>query len=75
LLPSLFEKTFPGVFDNAKIKAAVPSYKATVSLRDGLAGILEWFEKEPGPSIRRRTGSRTIRRSAREFSRGFPDFT
>ncbi len=41
-----FEKTFPGVFDNAKIKAAVPSYKATVSLRDGLAGILEWFEKE-----------------------------
>ena len=41
-----FEKTYPGVFDNAKIKAAVPSFKATVTFRDGLSGLLDWFEKE-----------------------------
>lgn len=41
-----FEKTFPGIMDNSKIRTVVPDFKATVSFRDGLAGILAWWEKE-----------------------------
>ncbi|GAB4371735.1 MAG: SDR family oxidoreductase [Spirochaetales bacterium] len=41
-----FEKTFPGVFDNGKIRTVVPDYKAEVSLHEGLARIAEWFDRE-----------------------------
>ena len=41
-----FEKTFPGVFDNGKIRAVVPGFKAEVSFQEGLATIAEWFDRE-----------------------------
>ncbi|MFQ3619983.1 MAG: NAD-dependent epimerase/dehydratase family protein [Spirochaetales bacterium] len=41
-----FEKTYPGVFDNAKIKGVIPNFKAEVSFQDGLAKIAEWFDRE-----------------------------
>jgi nucleoside-diphosphate-sugar epimerase len=41
-----FEKTYPGIFDNTNIRSAAPGFKATTSFRDGLAGILAWWEKE-----------------------------
>jgi nucleoside-diphosphate-sugar epimerase len=48
--PGLFthlylEKTFPGVFDNSGIRSAVPSYKAEVSLSEGLREIADCVEE------------------------------
>ena len=41
-----FEKTFAGLFDNSKLRSAVPDFKADVSLHDGLKSILAWWEAE-----------------------------
>ena len=51
LHPDLFghlylEKTFVGLFDNAKIKSAVPEFVCDLSLHDGLKMMVEWFERE-----------------------------
>jgi nucleoside-diphosphate-sugar epimerase len=41
-----FEKTYTGLFDNAKIRQVIPGYRAQISLNEGLRTIAEWFEKE-----------------------------
>ncbi|MCL1817417.1 MAG: NAD-dependent epimerase/dehydratase family protein [Spirochaetaceae bacterium] len=41
-----FEKTFPGVFDNTKIRSAAPSFKTTISLGEGCKTLFDWWEKE-----------------------------
>ncbi|MBV5330834.1 NAD-dependent epimerase/dehydratase family protein [bacterium] len=41
-----FEKTFAGLFDNSKLRSAVPDFKAEVSLHEGLKSILAWWEAE-----------------------------
>ena len=41
-----FEKTFAGLFDNSKLRSAVPDFKADVSLHEGLKSILAWWEAE-----------------------------
>jgi nucleoside-diphosphate-sugar epimerase len=42
----LGEKAFSTVFDNAKIKHAVPGFQATVSFAEGMRRCIEWFESE-----------------------------
>jgi nucleoside-diphosphate-sugar epimerase len=49
--PDLFthlylEKSFAGLFDNAKIKSAVPGFGCDISLQDGLQMMVDWFERE-----------------------------
>ncbi len=49
--PELFshlylEKTFPGLFDNAKIRSVIPDFTCDISLHDGITMMVEWFEKE-----------------------------
>ena len=49
--PDLFthldvEKSFPGLFDNAKIRSAVPDFCCDISLHDGLRMMVDWFERE-----------------------------
>jgi len=49
--PDLFshlylEKTFPGLFDNSKIRSVVPDFKCGISLHEGIKMIVDWFEKE-----------------------------
>jgi len=41
-----YEKSYAGIFDNSKIKKAVPGFKAEITLREGLRSMLDWFEKE-----------------------------
>ncbi|MDR1933130.1 MAG: NAD-dependent epimerase/dehydratase family protein [Spirochaetales bacterium] len=41
-----YEKTFPGIFDNTKIRCAAPSFKTTISLRQGCKTLFDWWEKE-----------------------------
>jgi nucleoside-diphosphate-sugar epimerase len=41
-----FEKSYAGVFDNSKIKRDVPGWQATISLRQGLCSMVEWYERE-----------------------------
>ena len=41
-----FEKTYAGLFDNSKIKKAVPGLKTDLSLNAGMQIIVDWWEKE-----------------------------
>jgi nucleoside-diphosphate-sugar epimerase len=41
-----FEKSFVGLFDNAKIKGAVPDFACDISLHDGVQMLVAWFEQE-----------------------------
>lgn len=41
-----YEKTYAGLYDNSKIRSAVPDFKPAIGLSKGLAGILEWWERE-----------------------------
>ncbi len=41
-----YEKTYPGLFDNDKIRTVIPGYRAEISLHDGMAEIVAWWEKE-----------------------------
>jgi nucleoside-diphosphate-sugar epimerase len=41
-----FEKKYAGIFDNSKIRTAVPGYRASISLNEGVRMMLEWYEAE-----------------------------
>ncbi len=41
------DKAQCGIFDNAKIRAFVPGYMATVPFSDGIRETVRWFEKHP----------------------------
>jgi nucleoside-diphosphate-sugar epimerase len=41
-----YEKTYAGLYDNSKIRSVVPDFKPAIGLSKGLAGILEWWERE-----------------------------
>lgn len=41
-----FEKTFPGLFDNSKIRRVLPDFTCDISLHEGVKMMVEWFEKE-----------------------------
>ncbi len=41
-----FEKTYAGLFDNSKLRSAVPDFKADITLHEGLKSILAWYEAE-----------------------------
>jgi nucleoside-diphosphate-sugar epimerase len=41
-----FEKTYPGIFDTTKLRSAAPGFKPAISLREGCAMLLAWWEKE-----------------------------
>jgi nucleoside-diphosphate-sugar epimerase len=43
----LADKAHSLVFDNSKIKRLVPTFEATVSLADGIARSLAWFDADP----------------------------
>lgn len=42
----LVEKSFAGLFDNAKIRNDVPEFRCEISLADGVKRLIEWFEQE-----------------------------
>ena len=39
-----FEKSYSGLFDNSKLRSAIPDFKADISLREGLQTILAGYE-------------------------------
>ena len=43
-----FEKRYPAVFSNDKIREAAPGYAPTVSLKDGLTAVIQWWESGAG---------------------------
>jgi nucleoside-diphosphate-sugar epimerase len=43
----LYDKAHSLVFDNAKLKRFVPGFEATVSVSDGIAQSLAWFDADP----------------------------
>jgi nucleoside-diphosphate-sugar epimerase len=43
----LDDKAHSVIFDNSKIKAFVPDFEATITFRDGLEKVREWFDADP----------------------------
>jgi nucleoside-diphosphate-sugar epimerase len=41
-----FEKTYPGLFDNAKIRSVLPDFSCAMGLLDGVTMMVDWFERE-----------------------------
>jgi nucleoside-diphosphate-sugar epimerase len=41
-----FEKTYAGLFDNAKIKTDVPEFESTIGLNEGLQMMVDWYAQE-----------------------------
>ncbi len=44
-----FEKMYPGVFDNSKIKRDVPNYNPTINLAAGLEMMTSWYNESNFP--------------------------
>ena len=40
-----FEKQYPAIYDNSKIRQAIPGFKAEIDLNSGLKMMLQWFEE------------------------------
>ena len=40
-----FEKTYPGLFDNSKIRGVLPGFSCAIDLDAGVKMMVEWFEK------------------------------
>lgn len=43
----LGDKMYSAIFDNSKIKAFVPEYRATIPLAQGIRKTLKWFDGDP----------------------------
>ena len=43
----LGDKSHNAVFDNAKLRRAVPSFRPRVAFRDGIRRTLDWFDADP----------------------------
>jgi nucleoside-diphosphate-sugar epimerase len=41
-----FEKSYAGLFDNSKLRIAVPDFKVDISLHEGLKTLLAWYEAD-----------------------------
>ena len=41
-----FEKTYPGLFDNSKIRSVLPDFSCDLDLHDGVKMMVDWFEQE-----------------------------
>jgi hypothetical protein len=44
----LGDKAYSVVYDNSKIKRAVPGFEATVSFVEGMRRSIAWFDADPG---------------------------
>jgi len=42
-----WDKRYPGIFDNSKIKSIVPGYKASITFEQGAEEIVEWYDSHP----------------------------
>ncbi|HEX7526044.1 MAG TPA: hypothetical protein VF327_07025, partial [Gaiellaceae bacterium] len=47
----LGDKAYSAVFDNSKLKRFAPGFEASVSLAEGLARSLAWFDADPARKV------------------------
>lgn len=41
-----YEKSFVGLYDNTKVKTAIPDFVCDIALHEGIHMMVDWFEKE-----------------------------
>ena len=56
----LGDKTYSMIFDNTKIKTAVPDYVATIPFADGVKEIISWFDSNPSQQVANEEMDQTI---------------
>ena len=71
--PSLIgDKAFSAVFDNAKIRAAVPDYRADVTFAEGIRRAMAWFDVDPSRRTVDAAMNVTIDRVIDQYLRAWP---
>lgn len=71
----LGDKAHSSIFDNAKLKAAVPEFRATVSFREGIARSVAWFDADPARRTPNADASRALDRVIAAQRAAFPGAT
>jgi nucleoside-diphosphate-sugar epimerase len=66
----LGDKAYSVVFDNSKIKQAVPEFRATVPFAEGMKRCIEWFEGEEGRKTVSETEIRAMDRIVQSYQNG-----
>lgn len=68
----LGDKAHSMVFDNSKIKEAVPGFEATVSFAQGVRMAVEWFEAEPQRCVVNERHNQRIDRIISAYEKFYP---
>ncbi len=63
----LGDKAYSMVYDNAKIKRAVPGFQATVTFAEGMRRSMEWFEGDPPRKITNGEANRLMDRIVEHY--------
>lgn len=63
----LGDKTYSAIFNNAKIKAFVPDFKATIPFSEGVKRTLAWFDADPQRRIVSKETNEMIGRIIRAY--------
>jgi nucleoside-diphosphate-sugar epimerase len=71
----LGDKAHSSVFDNAKLKRAVPDYAPKVSFAEGIAKSLAWFDADPGRRVANADANRALDRAIAAQRSLFPPAT
>jgi nucleoside-diphosphate-sugar epimerase len=68
----LGDKSCSVVFDNTKIKRAVPGFQATVPFSKGIRRSIEWYDNDPGRQVIDRETDVMIDRIIEGYEQGLP---
>ncbi len=68
----LGDKAHSAVFDNSKIKRAVPGFEATVTFAEGIRRCLDWFEADAARRKVNESNSRLMDRMIEAYHRAWP---
>ena len=69
----LGDKAYSMVYDNSKLKRAVPEFQATVKFSDGIKKSLEWFEADPRRRCVNGEANRLMDRIVEGYHRIWPE--
>jgi len=68
----LGDKAYSVVFDNTKIKRAVPGFEARVTFAEGMRRSFEWFEADPRRQVVNHAADALMDRILQAWSRAWP---
>jgi nucleoside-diphosphate-sugar epimerase len=65
-----WDKRYPGVFDNSKIKTIMPDFKATIPFEQGAKEIVDWYNSHPEYQIVNQNFDMMVDRIIKDYNLG-----